>query len=498
MTDAIQGRNDILRGIIKKFTQVDVSDDDLSKMMGEIRTVTERPSISVVDGRYAEILDDFRLMASDQHYYMMRMRVELVWLSTVIRYINESEDVKSGSDFEVFKSSTYKEDIDYLAWLSQSIDFKNKSPLMYQTVANIHYEKIREIEKVTQHDVKAIEYYLRTLIGKGYHNLLHICITSQDANSVAMTCILQDECDYFVNKLDEFLKKSERLFGFDINFLERTHGQIAVKGNMGHFIKKLVIPIIKTRAKLVKCSSELTTKFSSSTGNYSTLLIGFKSIDTIHELQQTLALKLGHTLTFNDYARQIDDYTSYVELCQVFATLNLQIRSFMEQIWLMITRGHIVQKKVTGEIGSSVMPQKVNPWRIEQGFGLFQNAYSGFNSVAQALMASRDARDMSDSVTLRFMQEYIAYTILLMNTFSVLIDRIEPNSEFCQKEIDDNQQWKGEIVQTHLRIINYTGDSYAQTAEFMKGRSVSKEDFNKYVDSFDCLSPSTRDSIKRA
>lgn len=440
----------------------------------------EIPKISVVDGRYRELVGDFRKLATDENYYSTRVQIEIAWLICVMEHISVSTD-------EIWKNYKY-DDLeqticDLKQWLSSS---HNTSEM---------YKNIRMIEKKTRHDVKAIEYYIREFVQVKYHNLIHICLTSQDINSVAFTIILKKQCDYMVNKLEKFVSDISFMKDFNVPYMQRTHGQKAVGGCLGRFIEKFIIKIKSEIPKLVQAKNSLTSKFSSSTGDYSTLLLGFGTIDVIHSKQKRMCELLNVDIIFNDDARQIDDYTSYVELAQVYMMISMKIQEFCTQIWLMIRSDNLVQKKIDGEIGSSVMPQKINPWSLEQSWAIFSEIVSGLQNVSKCLSSSFDARDMSDSVTMRFFQDKIALLVIAITNITDTFKIIQPNVEFCEYEVVSYPASKGELLQTYLRIMNYQGDPYKECADFLKGRKVTGEQWNCFVDSYECLTSEQKKKI---
>jgi len=318
-------------------------------------------SLTPLIGRYAGLVKDIANIFNEENYYIERTRVEIVYLSILL---------------------------------------KKKSININILNINIDYKKILEIEETTKHDVKAIEYYIRTLTDKSIHNYIHCGLTSQDVNSIGYILMLENSRDYFNNLFDKF-KESLNNFKNKFNkepIMTYTHGQPAVPSYFDLELDKLHIKILNSFDDFKNVN--LTCKFSSSIGNCSTLLLIFNK-EEINELYNELSKLLNRKLNFTTYARQIDDYTSIIILLQTIQRITLNLKEYALNIWLRITRQELIQENIIGEIGSSVMAHKINPWRLEQAEATTNIIYNMCDAIIRTISISKDSRDMSDSYALR-------------------------------------------------------------------------------------------------
>jgi adenylosuccinate lyase len=229
----------------------------------------------------------------------------------------------------------------------------------------------------------------------------------------------------------------------------------------------------------------------------STLLLCFNDLETIHKLQNQNNSILGTNIEYNDHARQVDDYSSYYELLSEYELILAQIKSFCNTLWLNISRGNLIQFTKKGECGSSVMPHKINPWPLEQIFAVVTEALGSLSAVKDIFMSLYDSRDMRDSVNFRFGNCNIGKLVLVIKQLTNFLPNVGPNREFNKEEINNSITSKGEILQTYLRLANYQGDAYKVTSDFTKGKDITEQQFNDFVDSFDILSPTVKENIKK-
>jgi adenylosuccinate lyase len=394
--------------------------------------------------RYFSYVEDISKIFSEENYYIERVRVEIVYLAILLK--------------------------------KKSIDMNIN--------ININVYKILEIEKTTKHDVKAIEYYIRTLTDKSIHNYIHCGLTSQDVNSVGYILMIENSRDYF-NKL--FNSFTISLDNFKNKFTNKklmtyTHGQPAVPSYFDIELDKLHIKIKNSFDDFMNV--KLTCKFSSSVGNCSTLLLIFNK-DEIKDLYEELSRLLNRKLNFTTHARQIDDYTSIIILLQTIQRISLNLREYALNIWLRITRNELIQENVEGEIGSSVMAHKINPWRLEQAEATGNIIYSLCDAIIRTIGISKDSRDMSDSYALRNMGEIFGNLVVLIKNIEVGIKHLQINKEKIDNILNENITSISEYFQTYLRWNCCIEEPYKLLENLTKGKYITYDELNIFIDNLD-------------
>ncbi len=398
-------------------------------------------SLTPLTGRYSSFVEDISKIFNEENYYIERVKVEIIYLAILLK--------------------------------KKSIDINLN--------VKIDYLKILEIEKTTKHDVKAIEYYIRTLTDKSIHNYIHCGLTSQDVNSVGYILMLENSRDYF-NKLFNDFKTS--LDAFKNKFkndkiMTYTHGQPAVPSLFDIELDKFHIKIINSFNDFMNV--KLTCKFSSSVGNYSTLLLIFNK-NEINELYDEMSRLLKRKLNFTTYARQIDDYTSIIILLQTIQRISLSLKEYALNIWLRITRNELIQDNIVGEIGSSVMAHKINPWRLEQAEATSNIIYSLCDAIIRTISISKDSRDMSDSYALRNMGEIFGHLVVLIKNIEIGINNLTLNKEKINNILNENITSISEYFQTYLRWNCYIEEPYKLLEKLTKGKYITYDDLHIFID----------------
>jgi adenylosuccinate lyase len=388
------------------------------------------------------------------------------------------EDISKIFNEENYYIERAKVEIVYLAIL-----LKKKSIEM-QINITIDYNKILEIEQTTKHDVKAIEYYIRTITDKSVHNYIHCGLTSQDINSVGYILMLENSRDYFSKLFNDFKTSLDMFKNKFTNkkIMTYTHGQPAVPSLFDIELNKLHIKIKNSFDDFMNV--KLTCKFSSSVGNCSTLLLIFNK-DEINELYEEMSRLLNRQLNFTTHARQIDDYTSIIILLQTIQRISLALREYAMNIWLRITRNELIQDNVAGEIGSSVMAHKINPWRLEQAEATGNIIYSLCDAIIRTIGISKDSRDMSDSYALRNMGEIFGHLVVLIKNINIGINNIKLNKEKVNNILNENITSISEYFQTYLRWNTNIEEPYKLLENLTKGKYINYDDIHTFIDNLD-------------
>lgn len=414
--------------------------------------------LSPLSSRYSSEVKNISEIFSDTQYFIQRVRVEFVYLRIL---------------FE--KKNLSNEKIDILKNIFNSIESE----------IDVSYERFTQIDKITKHDVKAIEYFIKEKLDhydlSEYKEFVHCGLTSQDINSVAFTIILNNVISQLKTEFKNFIDSINILLkNTDIVTIGYTHGQRAIPVNMSYELSKLKDKIQNTMNDIIQI--ELSAKFSSSTGNYTTLQIIFPTLCEIDKLYSNLNKYLDVDIKFTKKARQIDDYTSYMKLLFLIEKLSIDIKEFTSNIWLKIHRNELIQNKRDGEIGSSVMSHKINPWRLEQADAITNMVVSMSRGIRDTIGISKDSRDMSDSYALRYVGEVIGNLVLLMRNVSVDFISLKPNNNLIKEILEDSYSSLSEYIQTYIRW-NYPEikDPYKLLEDLTKGRKITKSDLDEFI-----------------
>lgn len=411
---------------------------------------------SPLDTRYASVTEGVAEICGDMEFYITRVRVEICYLKFLLK-----------------KKPDLPQDVPILNY-SDKIE-----------MAKV-YRNIKEIEKVTQHDVKAIEYYVRSIVDERIANLVHCGLTSQDVNSVATTVMFKNIEQYMRSKFLKFIEEIECLMGKTkgTKVMTYTHGQPAVCSFLGREISKFYHKITKAFNNFKEKTDSLTSKFSGSIGNYTTLIGVIYEDHEISLLHDAINTEFGTNIIFSEFARQVDDYTSYIEFFQSIQTIFISINEFATNLWLKITRGELVQTPVAGEKGSSVMPHKINPFRLEQARAVYNIGYGLCDAIIRTIGISMDSRDMSDSYVLRYTAEVFGNLIVILSNVQIDMKRLGPNDGKIKTVIESNLASLSEYIQTFLRF-NYTTeitDPYKLLEGLTKGKTLTYEELYTFVD----------------
>ncbi len=401
-------------------------------------------SITPLCGRYNSYIKDLSKVFNDAEYYLERLRVEIVYLNILLNK----------------KKINININVDY------NIDTFNK---------------ILEIEQTTNHDIKAIEYYIRTITDKSIHNYIHCGLTSQDVNSVGFILMIEKCRDYFSYLFSTF-EQNLNIFKNNFNkeiIMTYTHGRPAIPSYLDVELDKLIKKIINSFADFFNV--KLTCKFSSSIGTYSTLSLIFNK-EEINELYEEMSKLLNRKLNFTTYARQIDDYSSIIILLQTIQRISLNLKEFALNIWLRITRDEFIQVNIVGHIGSSVMAHKINPWRLEQAEASTNIIFSMCDAIIRTIGVSKDSRDMSDSYALRNVGEIFANLTILIKNIEIGIKNLQINKNKINNILNENITSLSEYFQTYLRWNCDIEEPYKLLEDLTKGKYITYNDLHHFID----------------
>lgn len=347
--------------------------------------------------------------------------------------------------------------------------------------------KIKDYEKQTNHDVKAVEYYLKEKVDQ--HNALkqvggfiHFACTSEDINNLAYALMLKEAIAQVIQPTLAEIIGSITLLGkqhADVAMLSRTHGQPATPTTIGkeliNFVARLKRPMQQLAEVLISA------KFNGAVGNYNAHIIAYPEVDWRKHCAQFVT-SLG--LSFNAYTTQIEPHDGIAEVSHLMIRINNILLDYTTDIWSYISLGYFKQKTVAEEVGSSTMPHKVNPIDFENAEGNLGLANTLFSHFANKLTQSRLQRDLSDSTVLRNLGVAFAYALIAYQSMVKGNEKLQINKAALEQDLDDNWEILAEAIQTVMRRY-HVPNAYEQMRDLTRGRRIEKERLLDFVKSLD-------------
>jgi len=425
--------------------------------------------LSPLDGRYAQTTAPLRDYFSEFAFLRDRVRVELNFLLA----LSKTDLVRTLSD-------------------SESAQIES----IIANFSDADAEMILEHERITRHDVKAIEYFIQTkLQGTSLEDLIpwiHFGLTSEDTNSLGQAISLNESRDTVI--LPELDKLLSALSALAIRYksvpmLARTHGQLAVPTTLGKEFAVYIARLKKTRNDIASHIFEA--KLTGAVGNFNALQAAVPNIDWILFSKEFVP---GFGLKPNLLTTQILPYDNWVRYFDLVRLTNSIIIDFAQDIWRYISDGYLKQAVVAGEVGSSTMPQKVNPIDFENAEGNLGVANSLFTHYAQKLTVSRLQRDLSDSTVRRTFGSALGHSLIGWTNFQRGLKRIAPDEEKLKAELNAHWEVISEGAQTILRAAGKS-DAYESLKEQTRGRVLTEADYKAWCDSID-VDDVTRKKLK--
>ena len=426
-------------------------------------------ALSPLDGRYAETTAPLTDFFSEFAFLRDRVRVELNFLLA----LSKTDLVRPLTDSE----STHVESI--------STNFSDTDT-----------DLILEYERKTRHDVKAIEYFIQNkLQGTSLEDLIpwiHFGLTSEDTNSLGQAISLNESRDKVIlPELDSLISALSALairYRF-IPMLARTHGQFAVPTTLGKEFAVYIARLKKTRDEIA--SHKFEAKLTGAVGNFNALQAAAPQVDWI-SFSETFVSSFG--LVPNLLTTQILPYDNWVRYFDLIRLTNSILIDFAQDIWRYISDGYLKQAVVAGEVGSSTMPQKVNPIDFENAEGNLGVANSLFAHYAQKLTISRLQRDLSDSTVRRTFGSALGHSLIGWTNFQRGLKRIAPDEEKLKAELNAHWEVVSEGAQTILRAAGKS-DAYESLKEQTRGRVLTESDYKAWCGSID-VDDATREKLK--
>ena len=429
-------------------------------------------NISPLDNRYSSKIENVRANFSEFALIKIRFEIEIDWI--IYLCTNKPNLFKKISDASIKKLEK----------------FKNNFNDDYVT-------KIKEIESITNHDVKAVEYFIRDnfikdSVLKNYIQFIHFGLTSEDINSLSYAVMIKKGINIYLADIEDLNSNlnTKAHEWSDISFLSRTHGQPASPSTIGKEIAVFNTRLIKQIATLK--SIKPLAKFSGATGNYHTFFILDPKINW-----QTFTNKFikSFGVTQNSHTTQIEPHDWIAETSHSIIRINNILIDLSQDMWIYISNEIFKLKLLKNEVGSSTMPHKVNPIDFENGEGNLGISNSLLEFFANKLTKSRHQRDLSDSTVLRNVGLGFGYSILSIKSIFKGMNKIDPNLDFIQNELNDNWEVLAEAVQTIMRFEGIP-DAYEQLKDLSRGSKLDSLSYKEFVNNLDISTKSKKSLIK--
>ncbi|MBA3998852.1 MAG: adenylosuccinate lyase [Candidatus Accumulibacter sp.] len=424
---------------------------------------TSLTSLSPLDGRYAGKVDALRPQFSEYGLIRRRLQVEIEWLKALAAEPHFAE-------IPAFSPATVAE-LDALV-----------AGFGPQQAA-----EVKEIEAVTNHDVKALEYWIKKQLANNAEvmkvgEFIHFACTSEDINNLSHALMLKAARDEtmlpMLDKLAARLRELAHQLA-DVPMMSRTHGQPATPTTMGKELANVVFRLERARARIAAVG--LLGKINGAVGNYNAHLAAYPGYDW-EGFAKRFVESLG--LEFNPYTIQIEPHDAMAELYDAFARANTILIDLDRDVWGYISLGFFKQKVKAGEIGSSTMPHKVNPIDFENSEGNLGLANAVLKHLAEKLPISRWQRDLTDSTVLRNMGVGLGYALLGYDSLLRGLGKLEAVPEKMHEDLDANWELLAEPIQTVMRRFGIA-NPYEKLKELTRGQRVSREGMQAFVQSLE-------------
>ncbi len=423
-------------------------------------TLTSLTALSPLDGRYYGKVDALRLHFSEYGLIRCRVLIEIEWLKA----LSFEARIK---EVEAFSAST-------VAQLDQLAEKFSKEDA----------EQIKSIEMRTNHDVKAIEYWLREKLSGNLETVkalefIHFACTSEDINNLSHALMLKaSRTEVMLPLLDSLIAKLRALAHQHaaLPMLCRTHGQTATPSTLGKEMANVVYRLDRARGRLA--AVEILGKINGAVGNYNAHLAAYPEVDWESFAQKFVEAR---GLVFNPYTIQIEPHDYMAELYDAYARINTILIDLNRDIWGYISLGYFKQKVVAGEVGSSTMPHKVNPIDFENSEGNLGLSNALLRHLSEKLPVSRWQRDLTDSTVLRNMGVALGYTLLAYESCLKGLNKLEANPQRLEEDLNNSWEVLAEPIQTVMRRYNID-NAYDKLKELTRGKGgINRDSLRAFI-----------------
>ena len=422
-------------------------------------TLNKLNALSPVDGRYASKVDELRPIFSEFGLIKARVTVEVRWLQA----LSEHADINEVNGFS---------DEAYAVLDAIVSDFSQDDA-----------QRVKTIESTTNHDVKAVEYFLKEKIANNTElfavsEFIHFACTSEDINNLSYALMLKEGRDEVIGTaiagvIDDIKAKAIDYAGMPL--LSRTHGQTASPSTMG---KEFANVVARLERQLLQLEDvDILGKINGAVGNYNAHYSAYPDTDW-PAFAEDFVESLG--LTFNPYTIQIEPHDYIAEYFHVLARINTILIDFSRDVWGYISVGYFKQKTIAGEVGSSTMPHKVNPIDFENAEGNFGIANALMNHFSEKLPISRWQRDLTDSTVLRNLGTCLAHSLIGFKSLQKGVSKLEINEVKLLADLDANWEVLAEPIQTVMRRYGIE-KPYEKLKELTRGQGIDQQSMQTFI-----------------
>lgn len=426
-------------------------------------TLNKLNALSPVDGRYASKVNELRPIFSEFGLIKARVTVEVRWLQALSEH-DEISEVNRFSDTDHALLDSIVEQF--------SLD---------------DAQRVKDIESTTNHDVKAVEYFLKEKIADNAELLtisefIHFACTSEDINNLSYALMLKEGRDEVIgtaiaNVIDDIKEKALDYAAAPL--LSRTHGQTASPSTMG---KEFANVVARLERQLLQLEDvDIMGKINGAVGNYNAHYSAYPAVDW-PAFAEAFVESLG--LTFNPYTIQIEPHDYIAEYFHVLARINTILIDFSRDVWGYISVGYFKQKTIAGEVGSSTMPHKVNPIDFENAEGNFGIANALMNHFSEKLPISRWQRDLTDSTVLRNLGTCLAHSLIGFKSLQKGISKLEINEAKLLADLDANWEVLAEPIQTVMRRYGIE-KPYEKLKELTRGQGIDQNSMKAFIETLE-------------
>ncbi|OIV46080.1 adenylosuccinate lyase [Sodalis sp. TME1] len=418
-------------------------------------------AVSPVDGRYGDKVSPLRVIFSEFGLLKFRLQVEVRWLQKLAA----CDAIKEVPPFDDHANG-------YLDALVANFSVEDA-------------ERIKTIERTTNHDMKAVEYFLKEKVAAqpallAVSEFIHFACTSEDINNLSHALMLATARETILlpawrQIIDGVTALAERYR--DIPLLSRTHGQPATPSTLGKEMANVAYRMTRQYRQLEQV--EILGKINGAVGNYNAHMVAYPEVDW-HRFSEEFVTGLG--IGWNPFTTQIEPHDYIAEMFDCIARFNTIVIDFDRDVWGYIALNHFKQRTVAGEIGSSTMPHKVNPIDFENSEGNLGLANAVMNHLAAKLPVSRWQRDLTDSTVLRNLGVGIGYALISYQSTLKGISKLEVNQAHLLAELDQNWEVLAEPIQTVIRRYGIE-KPYEKLKELTRGKRVDAEGMKAFIDS---------------
>jgi adenylosuccinate lyase len=416
-------------------------------------------ALSPIDGRYASKVEELRPIFSEFGLIRYRVQVEVRWLQALANH-NKIVEVNpfSKSANNVLESIT-------------------------SHFSEADAQRIKDIEKTTNHDVKAVEYFLKEKIAgndelEKINEFIHFACTSEDINNLSYGLMLKEGREVIVAQMQACIAAIQQCAVENAAqpMLSRTHGQSATPTTVGKEFANVAARLVRQKEQLE--AVQILGKINGAVGNYNAHCVAYPEVDW-PEFAKHFVDSLG--LQFNPYTTQIEPHDYIAEFFHALFRFNTILLDFDRDVWGYISLGYFNQKTVAGEVGSSTMPHKVNPIDFENSEGNLGLANAMFSFLAEKLPVSRWQRDLTDSTVLRNIGVGIAHTSIAIQATLKGISKLQINPEAIEADLNANWEVLAEPIQTVMRRYGIE-KPYEKLKELTRGQRITPEQLRVFIE----------------